>query len=237
MSKSPKPIGELPPIAARLKEAREAVGLSQAELAERVGMKQTGVGSIEAGESARPRKLLELARAVNRSPRWLLGEEDDAAPVLPAIPQADVSYPMDVPVWPTRKIPVFGQAAGGVEEDGRFILNGNKVADVLALPGLEDVQNAYAVYVYGRSMVPVLRPGATVYVDPSRPIVAEDNVVVQIKATEHEPPYGYVKEFVSKKGGMLVLYQHNPPEGQDHMVTFPLDRVVAVHKVVGIVPR
>jgi len=79
MSKSPKPTGDLPVIAVRLKEAREAAGLSQADLAERVGMKQTGIGSIEAGESARPRKLLELARAVSRSPHWLLGEEDDMA--------------------------------------------------------------------------------------------------------------------------------------------------------------
>ncbi|MFG1371520.1 helix-turn-helix domain-containing protein [Xanthobacter oligotrophicus] len=227
----------MPIIASRLKEAREAAGISQADLAERVGMKQTGIGSIEAGESARPRKLLEIARAVNRTAQWLIGEEDGEAPTQSPLHKADVSHPIDVPTWPTRKIPVFGQAAGGAEDDGRFILNGNKVADVLILPGLEDVQNAYAVYVYGTSMVPAFKPGATVYVDPSRPIVAGDDVVVQVKMDEHEPPYGFVKEFVARRGGKLVLLQHNPPEGQDKTLTFPLDRVVAVHKVVGNVPR
>lgn len=226
----------MPIIASRLKEAREAAGLSQAELAERVGMKQTGIGSIESGESARPRKLLEIARAVNRTAQWLLGEDGDE--IQPsAFPKADVSHPVEVPSWPTRKIPVYGQAAGGLDEDGRFILNGNKVADVLVLPGLEDVRDAYAVYVYGTSMVPAFRPGATVYVDPSRPIVSEDNVVVQLKADEYEPPYGYIKEFVARRGGKLVLRQHNPPDGQEEIITFPLDRVVAVHKVVGTVPR
>lgn len=41
-------------------------------------MKQTGIGSIEAGESRRPRKLLELSRALGVTAEWLLGEEDGA---------------------------------------------------------------------------------------------------------------------------------------------------------------
>ncbi|MET3352340.1 UNVERIFIED_ORG: phage repressor protein C with HTH and peptisase S24 domain [Xanthobacter viscosus] len=171
----------------------------------------------------RPQQAERLNAEPQRSPK-------------PERPKADVSYPMDVN-WPTRKVPVYGQAAGGADDDGRFILNGNKVADVLILPGLEDVKDAYAVYVYGTSMVPAFKPGATVYVDPSRPIVAGDDVVVQVKMDEHEPPYGFVKEFVARRGGKLVLLQHNPPEGQDKTLTFPLDRVVAVHKVVGNVPR
>lgn len=80
MPKNDDSQGGVPPIATRLKEAREAVGLTQEELADRVGMRQTGIGSIESGESRRPRRLLEIARAVGKSPEWLLGQEPAAKP-------------------------------------------------------------------------------------------------------------------------------------------------------------
>ena len=73
----------MPPIARgmdhlgnRLKSARESAGLSQAELAERVGMSQQGVADIET-KGGRPRKLIEIARACGVTPEWLLGESQD----------------------------------------------------------------------------------------------------------------------------------------------------------------
>jgi len=233
----------------RLRRARIAANFtSAAKGAERIGVAASTYRAHENGQNEFGADEAEAyGRAFGVRAGWLLtGEqpkERGATPEMGIAPAADpklkaeVSHPVDVPAWPTRKIPVFGQAAGGADDDGRFILNGNKVADVLILPGLEDVKDAYAVYVYGTSMVPAFKPGATVYVDPSRPIVAGDDVVVQVKMDEHEPPYGFVKEFVARRGGKLVLLQHNPPEGQDKTLTFPLDRVVAVHKVVGNVPR
>lgn len=63
----------------RLKSAREAAGLSQAELAERVSMSQQGVADIET-KGGRPRKLIEIARACGVSPEWLLGESAEKTP-------------------------------------------------------------------------------------------------------------------------------------------------------------
>lgn len=60
----------------RLKRAREAAGLSQAELADRVGMSQQGVADIET-KGGRPRKLIEIARVCGVSPEWLLGESSE----------------------------------------------------------------------------------------------------------------------------------------------------------------
>ncbi|WP_322997468.1 XRE family transcriptional regulator [Castellaniella sp.] len=74
MSKTPPDSSSI--LATRVKIAREALDISQAELAERVGMKQTGIGSIESGEVQRPRKLREIARVLGVSQEWLLGEED-----------------------------------------------------------------------------------------------------------------------------------------------------------------
>ncbi|RVU15217.1 XRE family transcriptional regulator [Methylobacterium oryzihabitans] len=66
----------------RLKAAREAAGLTQSELAERVGMSQQGINDIE-NKGGRPRKLIEIARACGVSPEWLLGQsatKHDLAP-------------------------------------------------------------------------------------------------------------------------------------------------------------
>lgn len=54
---------------------RKALGLSQSELAEAVGMKQQTLGNIELGKTERPRLMLELAEALATTERWLLWEE------------------------------------------------------------------------------------------------------------------------------------------------------------------
>ncbi|MDW4577438.1 helix-turn-helix transcriptional regulator [Atlantibacter hermannii] len=59
-------------ISNRLKQKREEMNLSQAQLAELVGMKQQSLQAIEAGVTKRPRFLIELARVLKCDPYWLL---------------------------------------------------------------------------------------------------------------------------------------------------------------------
>jgi phage repressor protein C with HTH and peptisase S24 domain len=114
-------------------------------------------------------------------------------------------------------------------KDGRFIFNGQKLADVLAPPALLTVRDAYAVYVAGTSMEPRYRAGETVYVHPHLPVRAGDFVVVQLQPTEDgEPPAGYIKEFVSFDERRLRLRQYNPKK----FILFPADTVGAVHRIV-----
>ncbi len=223
----------------RLKLARERSFPSARQAALRHGWGPSTYAAHENGQNdfgeAHAR---EYARAFKVSAAWLLGLDaemqaydvavEDAAPQ----PQPNASYPVPVE-FPRRKLPVYGHAAGGLERDGKFILNGTKVADVLCPPQLESVRDAYAVYMHGDSMLPAFRPGDTIYIDPSRPVTAGDEVLVQIKGEEGKPPFGFVKEFMRQTAKELVLLQHNPPEGQERIITFPADRVMTVHKVVG----
>lgn len=64
----------------RVAEARKALDISQAELGSRVGMRQQGIGEIEAGTVRRPRLLRELARELEVSEEWLLYATGGAAP-------------------------------------------------------------------------------------------------------------------------------------------------------------
>ena len=59
-------------ISQRLKQKRTELNLTQAQLAEKAGMKQQSIQQIEAGETKRPRFLLELASALGCEPSWLL---------------------------------------------------------------------------------------------------------------------------------------------------------------------
>jgi transcriptional regulator with XRE-family HTH domain len=60
---------------ARVARRREALNLSQGDLAKHVGMKQQGVDNIEHGVVARPRLMRELATALKTTERWLLWQE------------------------------------------------------------------------------------------------------------------------------------------------------------------
>jgi len=58
-------------IAQRLTNSREAAKLSQEELAKLVGLTQQAIDSIEQGKTRQPRKLKEIADALNVTPQWL----------------------------------------------------------------------------------------------------------------------------------------------------------------------
>jgi phage repressor protein C with HTH and peptisase S24 domain len=223
----PRKPGQKPPIAERLKSAREAMGWSQPELADRVGMSQQGIAAIESGSSRRPQKIREIARAVQVTEAWLLGETEESAPAQPA---ANASLPPTFNRFPDDAVPVFGRAEGGA--DGRFILNGQRIGTVFCPPALAGVEGAYAVYVYGESMVPKFEPGELVWLHPYVPVKRGDYVVAQVFGNdEADPLRGFVKQFVSRNSAELVLRQLNPPDGEDELIRIPADQVFSVHKV------
>lgn len=126
----------------------------------------------------------------------------------------------------SSKIPVYGQAVGG--SDGRFVMNGEKLDEVLAPPILNDVSGAYAVYVYGDSMEPRYYDGEVVYVDPRRRPRKGEFLVAQIQSGDGGPPLAFVKRFVRWTDKVLILEQFNPTEE----LSFPSEDVVSVHLIV-----
>lgn len=66
----------------RIEARLRALGKSQAWLAGQVGMRQQGIASIISGASERPRKLREIARALETTQEYLLGETDDPRTIL-----------------------------------------------------------------------------------------------------------------------------------------------------------
>lgn len=133
------------------------------------------------------------------------------------------------PVQLDETVPVYGHAVGGVH--GEFVLNGNKVDDILAPRGLSRTMGAYAVYVVGDSMEPRYYAGEAVFVNPRLPVRRYDYVVAQIyvgDAAEGEAPAAFVKRFISRDTRTLRLMQHNPSE----VLEFPAERVASIHRII-----
>ena len=63
--------GVMKTIAEHVKARREALNLSQVQLAKIAGCSQGTIGNLESGIRAQPRKLLDIARALQVSPEWL----------------------------------------------------------------------------------------------------------------------------------------------------------------------
>lgn len=187
-------IGSVPAmgmLAGRLKEAREAAGLSQADLAERVGMKQTGIASIEAGEVARPRKMREISRAVGRSEEWLLGEEPaDRDSDIQRVPDDIPEGKLLVPEGAIIELDVRAGMGGGGEVQMAYVRNGQEVTTVDAvkpeawlLPRAfvreqlrAPASSVVVLETQGDSMSPTINPGERVFVDTGHRIPSPDGI-------------------------------------------------------------
>lgn len=155
----------------------------------------------------------------------LRGQDVPAKEPVPLAPRnAKISAPVELGRGST--VPLMGQGKAG--PNGRFVFNGQRIADILAPPSLARVQGAYAVYVIGDCMSPRYEAGEVVFVDPNRPVVKGHYVVAQIAGDEGDAPDGYIKQFVAFDDKRLKLQQLNPRK----ILTFPKGIVVSVHRII-----
>lgn len=218
-------------IGKRLRSLREDRKLTQAQFASRLGVTRGAVGNWERGLGIKFENIQTVATTFRVSVEWLAsGKGQSYAPTPKEASKA--TEPANAIVGdrvrePFQYIPLYGHAVGGA--DGEYVLNGNKLDDIPAPPGLYASQDAYAVTVAGDSVEPRYYDGETVYVDPGHRVRRGDYVVAQIKhdAEDGSPPLAYIKRFIRHSDVELVLEQLNPAKE----LRFPHDRVVSVHYI------
>lgn len=215
---------------AEIVKALMAKGVRQEALADDLGVTQGTVSRWLSGSEPKGVKLLRL-HEIAKSHGVVPGASAPSPPAPPPPeplppPNARIIGPVDM-LGAGERIKVLGQAVGG--SDGRFLFNGETMAEIFAPSQLWGVRNAYAVYVSGDSMEPRYFAGETVYVNPHMPARQGDFVVVQVVEDAEELPSGYIKQFVSMTGDKLRLRQFNPAKD----MTFDRARVMSVHKIVG----
>jgi SOS-response transcriptional repressor LexA len=167
-------------LAARLKAARKAAGLTQVQLAERAGVNQSDISKIERGATLTPAGLVEIAAALGVDPMWLKSGDGD--------PKASNRNVLSVT---TRgKVPLISWVAAG---------NLGEVEDMFA-PGEADEwidcsetqtgRHAFALRVDGESMTSPypteisFPSGTIIVVDPDRSAGPGDFVVAKDVTTQ-----------------------------------------------------
>lgn len=91
-------------VGSRILERLEVVGISQAELARRVGMSQPGINNLVAGRSRSSTYLHVIARELQTTPAYLSGETDDPTSELPPPPPPPLRIMMEVVLPPEQAL-------------------------------------------------------------------------------------------------------------------------------------
>ncbi len=136
-----------------VKRFRKEAGLSQAKLGKLVGIHQNAIRAIEAGGGSQhmPKIAQVLGRKLSDLDPTYIGEETLTIPNTTATGEL---------------LSVYASVEGG---NGELVFSNDPVQFVPMPRPLMGIKRGYGVIVKGESMVPLVRPGYTVWVNPHLP--------------------------------------------------------------------
>jgi SOS-response transcriptional repressor LexA len=143
-------------LGSRLKQAREAAGISQRELARRSGLSQQLISKLENGLVESTTEVFPFAEALGIDPRWLATGRGEM------LPQTDAAGEVSVVAF----LPLISWVAAGNWRE--LAEPGSPAEETRLIPVTCRVSaSAYALKVQGDSMEPVFPNGSIIIVDPA----------------------------------------------------------------------
>jgi transcriptional regulator with XRE-family HTH domain len=183
--------------ARNLARYRKERGLSQEELARRIGVRQNTIAAIESGLTKKSKYLPDIARALEISLTEL--DAGEGAHRTPTIPGTDLVGVRDLPLYATVE-------AG----EGAVVMSSDPVDEIRRPAPLATVKGAYGVIVSGESMVPALRPGDIVLIHPHLPPKVED---ICLFISERNGEFvATIKEYVGQTKDHWKVKRYKPEE-------------------------
>jgi|RhiMetdeSRZDD1v2_1073273.scaffolds.fasta_scaffold00124_26 transcriptional regulator with XRE-family HTH domain len=184
-------------IARNVARYRKERGLSQEELARRIGVRQNTIAAIESGLTKKSKYLPDIARVLE-VPLFDL-DAGEGAHRTPTIPGADLVGARDLPLYATVE-------AG----EGAVVMSSDPVDEVRRPAPLATVKGAYGVIVSGESMVPALRPGDTALIHPHLPPKVED--ICLFISEKNGEFIATIKEYVGQTKDHWKVKRYKPEE-------------------------
>jgi transcriptional regulator with XRE-family HTH domain len=184
-------------IAGNVARYRKERGLSQEQLARRVGVRQNTIAAIESGLTKKSKYLPDIARVLE-VPLFDL-DAGEGAHRTPTIPGADLVRARDLPLYATVE-------AG----EGAVVMSSDPVDEVRRPAPLATVKGAYGVIVSGESMVPALRPGDTALIHPHLPPKVED--ICLFISEKNGEFVATIKEYVGQTKDHWRVKRYKPEE-------------------------
>jgi transcriptional regulator with XRE-family HTH domain len=192
---STPPMGKL---ADNLRRIRTERRMSQKDVADMIGVAQNAIAAIEGGGGT---KLTpKLARALKVRVADLDPDYDAEQPLIHAGPEYEPSKEPDLPLYASVE-------AG----EGAVVLSNEPIGRIPRPAQLASVRGAYGVIVRGESMIPVLRPGHTVLIDPHVPPQVDD---LCLFISERDGEFrATIKEYRGQSGTHWKVRRYKPQEG------------------------
>lgn len=215
-------------LAERLKIAREKTGLSQAQLAESIGVSQQSVAKIENGDTLQPRKIKEIANVLGVSQKWLqLGIEENASLSDFVVGEAE-SASLDPAIF--SDIPVLDvelSAGNGCEaEIVESVIDWFPIRRMDLRKAGVSATNARIVKIWGNSLLPVLNNGDHVAVDIAQTNPIRDGDLYAVR----DGVLLRVKVLINQPDGGLIIRSFNKDEYPDEILTFN-ERRARIHVI------
>lgn len=183
----------------RIKQRREELGMSQDELAKKVGYKsRSSINKIEAdGRGLPQKKIVDFAKALETSPSDLMGWSDDAKRFAAYAEEFNNNFKRrNVGV----KINVYGRVAAGVPiEMIEDIVDEEEITEDMARRG-----TYFGLIIKGDSMTPNICNGDTVIVRNQEDAESGDTVIATVNGSD-----ATCKRIMKHKGG-IELIANNP---------------------------
>jgi len=217
----------------RLAERLGACGISQAELARRIGVKQPSIAALISGKSQRTRHLHRIARELRTSPEYLTAEVDDPGSDAPALADHRRGFrgaasmpPEDLGLVAIREADLT-LGGGGAYLDSA-VMETQRYFPRDWLREFTDAPPHMLVFarLRGDSMKPTLVNGAIVIIDLRRRRIDEQDEVWAIAVAD----IGMVKRIWANADGSYKIKSDNPnvsPEIAVDDEMFVIGRVVA----------
>ena len=185
----------------RLKTCREAAGLSQAELARKVGVASPSINRLETGETKESRKINEIAYLLGTTEAYLTGRTDDpTAGALPRPTPELIAEQLDlvqIPILDLR----FGMGGGGFADNAgplRTMPLAREFIRMFTSSPFDKLKLAMGV---GDSMYPTIHDQDGLLIDTSQ---REPRMVDQVWAMYHYG-MGMIKRLRPTAEGMRII--------------------------------
>lgn len=220
----------------RIKEFRDAAGMSQQQLAERVGTTNQQISRLESGERRLTVEwMARIAPVFRVAPARLIDPPDEpivSVPTVVDMPPPDQGDPLSFSRVITeglvgeRDLPVYAAAQGG--PDGVLVVDQDPIRVVKRPAPLFDAPNGFGILITGDSMTPEFEHGDIALVNPHRPL-ARDKTCIFIRPERDGSQRVMIKRLVGWDMSAWRMKQFNPPlEWYALRAEWPL-----VHRVVG----
>lgn len=209
----------------KFREAREEVGLDQADIARQLGISASSVSQWEGGKTHPSKKHWPaLCVMLKVDPSFFL----DITPVIESDVSAPVETSLPAAAEMPRDVPIYGLAAAAHRSDGALNMLPGIVDRGRRPPALSAARDLYGLFIASDSMEPVYRRGDLVYVRSRLQPRIGDDVIIQVASpNDGDQPACFIKRLVRRTADRIIAEQFNPPQ----QIEFAVSEVIAIHRV------